>query len=78
MRNFLKALLYAELQPMDKLTELQNTCNFTELMSLQEQLKVMPFGDVWDYYCESKGVALEKDWFADCMEYEKEVLSKRV
>ena len=77
MRNFLKALMYAELQPMDKLTQLQDSCNFTELMSLNEQLKMMPFGDVWDYYCEKNGVALEGDWFADCAQYEKDVLSKR-
>jgi L-rhamnose isomerase len=77
MRNFLKALMYAELQPMDKMTALQNSCNFTELMSLTEQLKMMPFGDVWDYYCEQKGVALEENWFADCVAYEKDVLSKR-
>ena len=77
MRNFLKALMYAELQPMDKLTELQNSCNFTELMSLTELLKMMPYGDVWNYYCEKNGVALEEEWFSECMNYEKEVLSKR-
>ena len=77
MRNFLKALLYAELQPMEKFTELQNAQNFTELMSLTEQIKMLPVGDVWNYYCEKNGVALEEDWFEDCMEYEKNVLSKR-
>ncbi|MBO6240270.1 MAG: L-rhamnose isomerase [Butyrivibrio sp.] len=77
MRNFLKALLYAELQPTEKFTELQNAGNFTELMSLTEQIKMLPVGDVWNYYCEKNGVALEEDWFEDCMEYEKNVLSKR-
>lgn len=77
MRNMEKALLYAELLPNEKLADLQDAHNFTELMSLNEEMKVMPFGDIWDYYCEKNDVLKEKDWFADCMQYEKDVLSKR-
>ncbi|MCR4999616.1 MAG: L-rhamnose isomerase [Lachnospiraceae bacterium] len=77
MRNFLKALLNAELQPNEKLCRLQNERNFTELMSLQEQMKMMPIGDVWDYYCEKQGVPTEDTWFAACKKYEDDVLSKR-
>jgi L-rhamnose isomerase len=78
MRNFLKALLNAELQPVEKLCELQNSRNFTELMSLQERIKMEPIGDVWDYYCEKMGVPTEDEWFEVCRTYETEVLSKRV
>ena len=77
MRNMEKALLYAELLPNEKLADLQDAHNFTEIMSLNEEMKVMPFGDIWDYYCERNGVLKETDWFADCMQYEKDVLSKR-
>ena len=77
MRNMEKALLYAELEPNAEMAELQEQRNFTALMSLREQVKVLPFGDIWDEYCSRMGVPLERDWFADCMQYEKEVLSLR-
>jgi L-rhamnose isomerase len=73
-----KALLYAELLPNQKMADLQDAGDFTALMSLNEQMKVMPFGDVWDMFCEENGVLKEEDWFQDCMQYEKDVLSKRV
>ena len=77
MRSMEKALLYAELEPNAQMSQLQDQRNFTELMSLREQVKVLPFGDIWDEYCRRMGVPLERDWFADCMEYEKDELSAR-
>ncbi len=77
MRNMEKALLYGALLPSEELARLQDACDFTAVMSLNEAMKVMPFGDVWDYYCEQKGVLKEDDWFADCQAYERDVLSKR-
>ena len=43
-----KSLLYALLQPGERLKELQDTYQFTEKMMLAEQAKSMPFGAVWD------------------------------
>ncbi len=77
MRDFLKALLYALLQPTDELTKLQDDCDFTSLMELNERLKMMPYGDVWNYYCQKSGVPTEEDWFDECKNYERDVLSKR-
>lgn len=77
LRNMEKALLYGALLPSEELARLQDACDFTAVMSLNEAMKVMPFGDVWDYYCEQKGVLKEDDWFADCQAYERDVLSKR-
>ncbi len=77
MRNMQKALLYALLIPNKKLTGLQNDKNFTELMMLQEELKFYPFGDVWNYFCESNNVPGKEDWFESIKEYETEVLAKR-
>ncbi len=77
MRDFLKALLYALLQPTDELTRLQDDCDFTSLMELNERLKMMPYGDVWNYYCQKSGVPTEEDWFDECKNYERDVLSKR-
>lgn len=76
-RNFQKALLFAMLQPNDKLTALQNEGNFTKLMVLQEELKTMPFGDIWAEYCRRCHAPEDGAWFAEVETYETETLSKR-
>lgn len=76
-RNVQKALLYAALQPHEQLRELQNKGDFTRLFMLQEELKSMPFGDIWDYYCETQNVIAGAEWYESVMEYENEVLLKR-
>ena len=78
MRNMQKALLYAMLTPHKKLTSLQNDRNYTELMMQQEELKLYPFGDVWNYFCEINHAPQKEDWFAIVKEYEKNVLAKRL
>ena len=77
MRNMQKALLYAMLSPNGRLALLQNEKNYTELMMLQEELKLYPFGDVWNYFCEINNVPQKEDWFAVVKEYEKNILAKR-
>lgn len=74
-RNVQKALLMALLNP--DLTEMQNKDNWTELMVIQEELKTMPFGEIWAEYCRVCGVPVDGEWFATVKEYEREVLSKR-
>ena len=77
MRNMQKALMLAMLSPSEKLKELQDTQQFTELMAVQEELKCYPFGDVWNYFCEVNNVPERADWFKEVQCYETEVLSKR-
>ena len=77
MRNMQKALLYALLMPNARLAKLQEERKFTELMMEQEELKTYPFGDVWDYYCETHGVPVKEQWFAEVEKYEREVLAGR-
>ena len=74
-RNVQKALLMALCTP--DLTELQNTENFTELMVIQEELKTMPFGEIWAEYCRVCGVPEDGAWFGEVKKYEAEVLNKR-
>lgn len=76
-RNVQKALLFALLQPHAKLKALQDNGDFTQLLMLQEELKSMPFGDIWDYYCQQQGVPAGSEWYDAVMEYEKDVLLKR-
>ena len=76
-RSWQKALLSALVTPNDMLKELQDTGNMTKLMVMQEELKTMPFGDVWAKYCEECGVAADESWLDEVLEYEKEVLANR-
>lgn len=76
-RNLQKAMLFALLQPNAELTKLQNEGNFTKLMVISEELKTMPFGDVWEEYCCICGKPADGMWFDEIEKYESEVLSKR-
>ncbi|MBR5868370.1 MAG: L-rhamnose isomerase, partial [Clostridia bacterium] len=75
-RNVQKALLMALLTPDFK--ELQDANNWTEVLVRSEELKTLPFGDVWAEYCKVNGVPADGEWFATIKEYEEEVLAKRV
>ena len=77
MRSWQKALLNAMLMPNEALKKLQNESRFTELMAIQEELKTMPFGDIWKEYCRRCGVDEDITWFTKVTEYENQVLSKR-
>lgn len=74
-RNVQKALLMALCTP--DLTAMQNENNWTELMVAQEELKTMPFGEVWEAYCRECGAPADGAWFQSVKQYENEVLSKR-
>ncbi len=76
-RNLQKALLFALLQPHEKLKQLQDTSQFTELLVLQEELKTLPFSEIWAQYCEQEGVPADESWFEAVRQYEAEVLKKR-
>lgn len=75
-RNMQRALLYALLQPNAKLKALQDSLNYTELLVMQEEMKFMPYGDVWDEYLKRQGIPGE-NWFDEVKSYEKTVLSAR-
>ena len=78
LRSWQKALLMAMLTPNAALKELQDKGAYTELMVRSEEVKTLPFGDIWNYYCECCGVPKDGEWFALVQKYESEVLSKRV
>lgn len=76
-RSWQKALLNALLMPHDKLKALQDEGRFTELMVLNEEIKTLPFGDIWEQYCKSSNVPTDSELFGEVDKYEKEVLLKR-
>ena len=77
VRSWQKALLSALCTPNAMLKELQDTAQFTKLMVLQEELKLLPLGDVWAEYCRQCGVPATAEWFKEIERYEADVLSKR-
>jgi L-rhamnose isomerase len=77
-RNTQKALLFALLQPNPRLRALQDSGNFTEQMMVLEEIKTLPFGDVWEEYCRRQNVpADDETWFGEITKYEQEILSRR-
>ena len=76
VRNVKKALLNALLMPNEKLKALQESSDFTSLMCLQEELKIAPFGDVWEEYLKRENVV--NNYLNEIKEYEEKVLVKRV
>ncbi len=77
IRSWQKALLNAMCMPHAMLKELQDKADFTRLMVFQEEMKMLPIGDVWAEYCARCGVASDTAWFEEIMEYEKTVLLNR-
>jgi len=75
-RNMLRALLMGSLEiPAIRTAEIEG--DYTSRLALQEEAKSLPFGAVWDHYCESKDVPVGEGWLGDVKRYEREVLSKR-
>lgn len=75
-RNVQKALLGALLE-LPTLKEMQNKGNFTKLMVVSEEVKTLPFGEVWNEYCRQCGKPLDGEWYNIVEDYEKEELLKR-
>ncbi len=76
-RSMQKALLYALLQPNERLRRMQEEMDYTGLMLLQEALKTLPFGTVWERWCETQGAPVEQALAARIQQYEQRVLRKR-
>lgn len=77
IRNMQKALLVAALEPIDTLRKMEYGFDFTSRLALLEELKTLPFGAVWEEYCERQGVVASAKWMDEVKKYEMDVLSKR-
>ena len=76
-RATLKSFLIALLEPGERLRELENSGDNFGRLALLEELKTMPIGAVWDYYCSSVDAPPRESWMNDVRKYESEVTSKR-
>ena len=75
-RNTLKALLIALLEP-PALREAEKAGDFTTRLALMEDAKGLPWGAVWDAYCEQQNTPAGNEWMSKVKAYEAAVLAKR-
>ncbi len=76
-RSMQKALLWAALEPVKMLQKFEAEGDYTSRLAYLEEYKTMPFGLVWDAYCESEGVPVGDSWISEMKKYEANVLSAR-
>ena len=46
-------------------------------MVVREELKTLPFGEVWNEYCARCGRPVDGEWFREIECYEKKILEAR-
>jgi L-rhamnose isomerase len=76
-RCLLKALLLAMLEPIEKLRALETSGDYTGRLAMLEEMKAMPFGAVWDYYCFRQGAPVGPAWLEQVRAYERTILTPR-
>ncbi len=76
-RAMIKALLLALLEPLALLRRLESEGDFTGRLAMLEEVRTLPVGAVWDYYCLGQDVPVGRAWLDDVREYEANVLTKR-
>ena len=76
-RCMLKALLIALLEPTDKLRQMEEAGDFTARLAMLEELKTLPFGEVWEHYCIKEAVPAGADWLKEVRDYEAKVTNLR-
>jgi len=76
-RNAIRALMMALLEPTQLLCEYEQAGNHTARLALQESIKSLPFGAVWDYYCYMQQVPVGLSFMDAIHDYEQKELMKR-
>ena len=56
---------------------LQDKSDYNRLMLEGEELKTLPFGDVWERYCQEQGAPTGKEFLEEINRYETAVTSRR-
>jgi L-rhamnose isomerase len=76
-RSALRALLAALLEPTAELHALEQAGDFTGRLAMLEELKGLPAGAVWDYYCVQQGVPAGLGFLDEIRAHERAVLAQR-
>ncbi len=77
-RCTIKALLAALLEPTAMLQDFEDDGDFTSRLAIMEEIKTLPFGAVWDYYCLRGDVPVGPVWLDVVKNYEADVTSERI
>ena len=72
-----KAALFALLEPSALIRKAEDEGRLGDRLALQEEAKTLPFGAVWDEFCDRNDVPAGSAWLDDVARYEREVLRKR-
>jgi L-rhamnose isomerase len=72
-----KALLFALLDPTGTLQALEAHGQRAQKLALMEEMKTMPFGDVWNFLCLRGGVPAGGAWIPEVEKYAETVLAAR-
>ena len=72
-----KSVLFGLLQNYKDLQKYEEEGNYFARLALNEQYKTLPFGAVWDHFCEMENVPTDAELIKVVMDYEKNVTSKR-
>ncbi len=72
-----KAFLQALLSPIAKLREYESTGRNFQRLALLEEIKGMPWNDVYNYFCLKNNTPVAEEYIAEVEKYEREVTSKR-
>jgi L-rhamnose isomerase len=78
IRSTQKAILQALLEPTETLRDFEKEDKNFQRLAYLEELKAMPWSDLYNYYCEQQGVPVGDAYIKDIQEYEEKVTSKRV
>lgn len=76
-RSLEKALLIALCTPHKMFRELQDSNQLSRLMAIQEAVKLLPIGEIWEEYLRREGVVDDFAFYDEVEKYEREILSKR-
>ncbi len=76
-RAALKSILFALLEPTDRIRAEENSGNYGNRLALLEEFKTLPFGAVWDKFCYDLKAPVGAAWLNEVKIYEANVLLKR-
>ena len=76
-RSTIKCFLAALLEPRKTLMSYEEGGDYFSRLALLEEMKTMPLGAVWDYYCLRSGVQVGVSYIDEIQQYERKVLRKR-
>ena len=72
-----KCILQALLEPLAQLRQYEDNGQGFERLALLEEAKSLPFGAVFDYFCQKNNVPVGEEYIGHIQQYEKQITSKR-